>query len=302
MGRLSIALLLALLANATSRTFAQPRPTLDQRASLSLLVDTWVDSAGGRWVITPVGKTGGIRSAYRAVDGAYEAHALWWYDSTSRLIRAFELNSLGQVLRHEGRFVSRDTLVLDRLEAGRVVQHSVLSWRGPQLAFDAETRGADGTRSAERIVFLRAASTPAVQGARPADVDAVGRLSAEIDRCLREKDLAAFAALWTEDIVLLNPDQPPIVGRSAVKESYRTFLDAFDYVGRHQPLETHTVGDLVIHRGVARGTLTPTGGGNALPINMKYLWLLRRQPDGSLREWRVMINAEPAATSPDAPR
>ena len=148
------------------------------------------------------------------------------------------------------------------------------------------------------VVLLTAACTapsPELQPAAEADVSAVSRLVAEIDRCAREKDLDAFVALSTDDVVSLAPDQPPVVGRDAVRESYRAFYAAFDITMRHRPLETHSIGGLVVHRGIAQGTLTPTGGGASVPFNNKYLFLLQRQTDGSLRVWRAMFNANPPA-------
>ena len=136
-----------------------------------------------------------------------------------------------------------------------------------------------------------AAPPPQLQPADEEELAAVARFSAEVDRCVREKDLDAFAALWTDDIALLNPHQPPVVGKRAVEDAYRAMFAALDYDGHHQPGETHSIGDLIIHQGVVRGTMTPTAGGPPMKLDNKYLWLLRQQGDGSLLAWRVMLNA-----------
>jgi ketosteroid isomerase-like protein len=141
---------------------------------------------------------------------------------------------------------------------------------------------------------------PPPQLARAADVDldAVARFSAEVDRCVAEKDLEGFAALWLDDITLLNPDHPAVVGRSAVLDVYRAMFAALDYAGRHKPVETYSIGDLVVHQGVVTGTMTPTAGGSPMHLNNKFLWLLRRQIDGSLLAWRVMLNSNAPAVPP----
>jgi hypothetical protein len=72
-------------------------------------------------------------------------------------VQVFEVNTLGQVLVHEGRFHRPDSLVLDRRSGGRVVQRSVLVWRGPLLTFVAESRAGDGKASTERMTFRRSA-------------------------------------------------------------------------------------------------------------------------------------------------
>ena len=140
-----------------------------------------------------------------------------------------------------------------------------------------------------------ALTPPQLTPAADADLDAVAGFSAEVNRCVTEKDLEGFAALWLDDIVLLNPDQPAVVGRSAVEDVYRAMFAAVDYAGRHEPVETYSVGDLIVHRGVITGTMTPTAGGPPMHLNNKYLWLLRRQVDGSLLAWRVMLNSNAPA-------
>jgi len=135
-----------------------------------------------------------------------------------------------------------------------------------------------------------AAPPPQVQPADEATVAAVARFAEEVDRCVRERDLGGFAALWMDDIALLNPDQPAVVGKRAVEEVYRAMFAALDYAGQHHPGETYGIGELIIHQGVVTGTMTPTAGGPAMQLDSKYMWLLRRQGDGSLRAWRVMLN------------
>ena len=117
------------------------------------------------------------------------------------------------------------------------------------------------------------------------------QLVADLDRCAREKNLERFLSYSLEDIVALGPDEPAVVGKAAVRAWYERFYAAFDIEMTHHPIETHSFGDIVVTRGDGRGTLRPTGGGPAIPLDNKYLFVLKRQGDGSLKVWRVMYNA-----------
>lgn len=124
-----------------------------------------------------------------------------------------------------------------------------------------------------------------------ADVQAVAGLVAEFDRCAREGDLETFVSSSLEDVVFLVPDQNAIVGGDALREWYRGFYDAFEIDMTHHPGETHAYGNLLIHRGTATGTLTPAGGGSPASFDNKYMFVLLRVADGSLKLWRAAFNA-----------
>ena len=127
--------------------------------------------------------------------------------------------------------------------------------------------------------------------ASDADVLAVQELVAELDRCARQADLEAFLAWSTDDVISMAPNEPPIVGKDAVERWYRNFYATFDINMTHDPLETHAYADLLIHRGHATGTLIPKAGGDAIEFDNKYLFVLLRQDDGSLKIWRAVFNS-----------
>ena len=148
---------------------------------------------------------------------------------------------------------------------------------------------------------MRAA--PQLAPASKADVAAVTAMLATMDSCARTGALDRFVSLSTDDVVMLAPDQPAVVGKDANREWYRGFYATFNIEMRHQPpLETYAIGDLVVARGVAGGTARPKAGGLAITMNNKFLMLFRRQPDGSLKVWRVAFNTNlPPAPPPAAP-
>lgn len=156
------------------------------------------------------------------------------------------------------------------------------------------------------LLLLAAAcarSAPQLAPASAADVSAVTAMLATMDSCARTGALERFISLSTDDVVMLAPDQPAVVGKEAVREWYRGFYATFNTELRHEPpVEVYAVGDVVVARGVAGGTAAPKAGGPALTMNNKMIMLFRRQADGSLKVWRVAFNSNmPPAAPPAAP-
>lgn len=123
------------------------------------------------------------------------------------------------------------------------------------------------------------------------DMIAVARLLATVDRIQAEADLDGFLGLVSEDAVYMPPDEAAVVGRRAIAEWYREFYDTIQMDVTHEPLEIDVFGAVIIHRGNARGTLTPKNGGEPIPFDNKYLMVIKKQPDGSLKIWRAMFNS-----------
>jgi len=124
-----------------------------------------------------------------------------------------------------------------------------------------------------------------------ADVKAVEHLIAEFDRCAREGDLETFLSYSMDDVVFLAPNEPAIVGKDVMRPWYENFYATFNIDMKHEHIETHSFDDVVIHRGDCTGTITPKVGGEPIHFNNKYLYVLRRQTDGSLKVWRAAFNS-----------
>lgn len=139
---------------------------------------------------------------------------------------------------------------------------------------------------------------PTLGPASDADVKAVSAVLATFDSCGRTGALDEFISQSAADVVLLAPDQPAVVGKDAVREVYKGIYAAVTLDMRHQPLETQSLGDLVISRGTASGTATPRAGGPPTAFDNKYLMLFRRQPDGTLKAWRVAFNSNAPPVAP----
>jgi steroid delta-isomerase len=84
-------------------------------------------------------------------------------------------------------------------------------------------------------------------------------------------DAEAISSLYTEDAILLTPDNPPISGRQAIQENYKRELgDGYKLIIK--ALDFKDLGDTAY---AVSGWETEDETGNALD-------LLQRQSDGSL--------------------
>lgn len=95
-------------------------------------------------------------------------------------------------------------------------------------------------------------------------------------------DAAACAAFFTEDVVLLAPDQPMIRGRKAFEETYRSRI-AQNSGGTHtnELVEFGVEGDLAYQVGTyAIADADP-------PEQGSFVNILKRQPDGT---WKVSVS------------
>jgi len=98
-----------------------------------------------------------------------------------------------------------------------------------------------------------------------------------------------LAALYTDDAVLLWAGHPAVVGRSNIRAELAKVLALGDFQYSATVEEVEVVGDLGYFWGYARGTLTDSSG-NESAVDLNYLVVLKRQPDGSWKFSHHMNN------------
>jgi ketosteroid isomerase-like protein len=125
------------------------------------------------------------------------------------------------------------------------------------------------------------------------DMVAVSRMLVTLDRLAADGDLDGFLAYVSDDAVFMPPDEPAIIGKTQIGAWYGTLYEGFHLEMSHEPLETDVFGGLIIHRGNATGTLDPKGGAAPMAFDNKYLFVIRKDADGSLKIWRAIYNANP---------
>jgi ketosteroid isomerase-like protein len=117
---------------------------------------------------------------------------------------------------------------------------------------------------------------------------------------LRNYSTQSASDLYTDDVVVMPPDEKAVVGRDSVVAWFKNFADQFNLVGSYPQSRIVINGDLAVEQYVGELTMTPKKGGKPAHEHFKGIHIYRRQPDGS---WRIMTDIwnsdqAPAANKP----
>ena len=88
-----------------------------------------------------------------------------------------------------------------------------------------------------------------------------------------------------EDVVLLAPDAPLVVGREGVRVFYEGLFSMGDTEFYHDYAGAEEIGDTVILHGIARGSMTPPGS-EPVPLANNFILTLKRDESGTFQFWR----------------
>jgi uncharacterized protein (TIGR02246 family) len=139
------------------------------------------------------------------------------------------------------------------------------------------------------------APEPGSSAAAAADVVAIRALLAEVERTFNTGDLEAAMAVFTDDAVIIGQGSPDIAGAQTIREMYAGMMEAFDIDAALTTEEIEVVGGLAYERGTYTLKLTDKASGQVVTdVENRHIHMLKRQPDGAWKTWRMMINsAEP---------
>jgi uncharacterized protein (TIGR02246 family) len=145
-----------------------------------------------------------------------------------------------------------------------------------------------------------------VQAAGPAPLGDVAQLKQAIaktrtayEESWRAGSADRVTALYAEDAIVLYPHQPPVIGRSAILNYFRTFFE--EYLPETFALKSEEVevaGEWAFDRGAYRLAISARRGGSRVEDHGKYLVILRRLADGSWKVARDMDNSDLPLMSP----
>ena len=123
-----------------------------------------------------------------------------------------------------------------------------------------------------------------VAGLPEEDRAALEGIMQEYARSALAGDMDAWAGLWAEDGVEMNPKAPAIVGREAIRE-HTAAVTITDFTVSVD--EVHGRGDLAYVRGTFSVTMTAEGMPEPRSEDGKYLTILRKSPGGT---WLIGID------------
>ena len=131
--------------------------------------------------------------------------------------------------------------------------------------------------------------------ATQADEAAIKGVHLRVTRAIKEKDAGSLLALFDSDLVVMPPNEPPIVGKAALRSWFLRLTDQFSIELDSSVEELKVSGDWAYERFSFRRTMTPTGGGEPTTARGKGIHVYRRQSDGSWKLARDLWNSDEAA-------
>jgi uncharacterized protein (TIGR02246 family) len=150
------------------------------------------------------------------------------------------------------------------------------------------------------LALIGCAGEPKMHEGSATDVAAVRSLLEHIQQTFNSGDLNAFMPVFAEDAVLLAPGAPDAVGRDAIRAVYEGALAQAKMTVEFRTQEIKVSGDLAFERGTYTIHVTDKSSGHPVAeITNRHIHVFRRQPDGTWKTWRMMVNA--AAPAPATP-
>jgi|SoiMethySBSTD1v2_1073268.scaffolds.fasta_scaffold18130_3 uncharacterized protein (TIGR02246 family) len=191
----------------------------------------------------------------------------------------------------------RETFTKSNGEKGRFVWTDVLERRKGVWVIVAaqDVVAAPGERTAGAALFPGGGTAEAAETS-PA-VKEIDRTRNDYVEAWKAGDVGRISGLYTDDGVVMYPDQPPVVGRPAISEFFKGFFSEFDALDfQLASSEIVVTDDWAFDRGTYRWKAKPKKGGAPRDDDGKYLVILRRESDGRWRVARDMDNSDrPAA-------
>ena len=149
-------------------------------------------------------------------------------------------------------------------------------------------------KSAFRLLsFVIALCTALAAQAQDAAADKAGVLAflEQIERDFANGDIDGAMRAFTDDAVIFAENDADIIGADAIRAAYTGMLTAFDVELAFDTQEVAILGDTAYEQGTFSIKLTDkTSGQIASDSVSRHIHILKRQPDGSWKTWRMMSN------------
>jgi uncharacterized protein (TIGR02246 family) len=133
----------------------------------------------------------------------------------------------------------------------------------------------------------------------PADVQAVKDTGSAWDKAWNAGNTEALASgFYAADAIAMDPNQPAIVGKDAMRASLQKYFDQYAEEGRTLVEDVRVSGDLAVSRGTAEGKSSLKAGGYSTQFKSKWMTAFQRQADGSWKAFWDIYNSDlPVADS-----
>jgi uncharacterized protein (TIGR02246 family) len=111
-------------------------------------------------------------------------------------------------------------------------------------------------------------------------------------------NLDEFMGVFTDDAMQISSNNPDTVGKGAIRAVYEAALTSNDIKVNFKTQEIEVAGDLAYERGTYTLHIASKADGKVLAdIESRHMHIMRRQPDGTWKTWRMMTNSAAPAGS-----
>ncbi len=133
----------------------------------------------------------------------------------------------------------------------------------------------------------------AANSAQPkADVQSVRDFLTHVQRSFNGGDFEQFMSVFTDDAIQLSAGLPDTIGKAAIRKVYEDALATNDIKVEFHTTEIRVAGDLAFERGTFTIHISRRAdGAHVADVTSRHIHVLRRQPDGSWKTWRMMTNS-----------
>ena len=125
-----------------------------------------------------------------------------------------------------------------------------------------------------------------MSGSHEIDASAISDLRRREIQAAEAGDVEELLSLRTDDFTAMPPGQNPVSGKEAV---FAFLSGMFEQVSLEETVVSEEIvvsGDLAYDLGTFTGSATPKAGGDPMELDGKYVWIARRENDGS---WKYAV-------------
>jgi len=141
------------------------------------------------------------------------------------------------------------------------------------------------------LLFMTVGCAPAaVPDTTVEDTAAVNAVREAWMAAFNAADSDALANFYTEDAIRMASGAPTVTGRAAIRQYLADQFAMGTTTSVIRSDELQLMGDWAFDRGTFTGTMTPSGGGDAVTVEGRYVVILRKQTDGSWKLARAIDN------------
>ena len=124
-----------------------------------------------------------------------------------------------------------------------------------------------------------------------ADDAAIRQFIANLEQKINSSDIG-FVDAFAKDAVIMAPGTADVSGYDAIRAMYDGVLKQDSMTVHFTTQEIAVAGDLAFEHGTYTLRLVDRKTGKVLQdVRNKHVHILKRQPDGSWKTWRMMVNS-----------